>query len=79
MPALEISRTKSKRKRNGKKSEIWKSPIFWLLLLLLIGGIVGVILAVTSRTSSGPGPSPGPITTGPSMLRTILTGIHLYQ
>ena len=65
MPSLEFSRTKSKRKRNGKKSEIWKSPIFWLLVLLLLGGIVGIILAVTSRTSSG-GPSPHPTPPPPS-------------
>ena len=50
MPALQITRKKSRRKRS-----VWENPLFWILLILLIGGIVAIIIWATSKK-----PSPGP-------------------
>ena len=53
MPALQITRKKSRRKRS-----VWENPLFWILLILLIGGIVAIIIWATSKKPSpGPGPS----------------------
>ena len=58
MPALQIKRKKSRRKRS-----VWGNPLFWILLILLIGGIVAIIIWATSKKptpSPPPGPAPGP-------------------
>ena len=81
MPALQITRKRSRRKRSRRKRSIWGNPLFWILLILLIGGIVALIIWATSKksgstptptpasTPSPPGPAPGPAptpTTGPT-------------
>ena len=53
MPALQIKRKKSHRKRS-----VWGNPLFWILLILLIGGIVAIIIWATSKK-----PAPGPTST----------------
>ncbi len=56
MPALQITRKKSRRKRS-----VWGNPLFWILLILLIGGIVALIIWATSKKSgSTPAPTPAP-------------------
>lgn len=61
MPALQITRKKSRRKKS-----VWGNPLFWILLILLIGGIVAIIIWATSKKPS-PGPSP-PKPTGSTRL-----------
>ena len=53
MPALQIKRKKSHRKRS-----VWGNPLFWILLILLIGGIIAIIIWATSKK-----PAPGPTST----------------
>ena len=53
MPALQITRKKSRRKKS-----VWGNPLFWILLILLIGGIVAIIIWATSKK-----PAPGPTST----------------
>jgi len=52
MRALQIKREKSRRKRS-----VLGNPLFWILLILLIGGIVAIIIWATSKK---PTPKPGP-------------------
>jgi len=44
MRALQIKREKSRRKRS-----VLGNPLFWILLILLIGGIVAIIIWATSK------------------------------
>lgn len=66
MPALQI-----KRKRS-----VLGNPLFWILLILLIGGIVALIIWVTSKE---PAPSPPPPPPGPAPSKpTGPTRLYLY-
>ena len=60
MPALQIKRKKSRRKKS-----IRGNPFFWILLILLIGGIVAIIIWATSKKPS-PSPPPGPTPSPPA-------------